>query len=295
MGDGSTVVGVRDAVGVPDFRRVQRSKRGANGEAIAVKVLAIGDVVGTAGRRAVRQILPGVVRDNGVEFVLANAENASGGTGLAPNEANELLDLGIHVLTGGNHTFRYRELYGQLQSNPRIARPANYPPGVPGKGVVYFPDEINPQVAVINLIGRTYMSPVDCPFRTADEILSSLDSRVRIVIVDFHAEATSEKVAMGWHLNGRVTAVVGTHTHVQTADERVLDGGTAYITDVGMCGPIDSVLGVDTDRVLERFRTQLPIRLTAADGHSVFSALLIDCDDDGTARSVARISKATDG
>jgi len=261
---------------------------------MAVRVLAIGDIVGTAGRRAVRQILPGVVREYSVEFVLANGENASGGTGLAPKEANELLDLGAHVLTGGNHTFRYRELYAELDSNPRLVRPANYPPGVPGKGVVCFPDEINPQIAVINLIGRTYMNAVDCPFRMADEILSHLDSRVRIILVDFHAEATSEKVAMGWHLNGRVTAVVGTHTHVQTADERILDGGTAYITDLGMCGPIDSVLGVDTDPVLQRFRTQLPIRLTAADGRSVFSGLLIDCNDDGTARSVTRISRVTD-
>jgi len=146
----------------------------------------------------------------------------------------------------------------------------------------------------VKKIGRTYMNAVDCPFRMADEILSHLDSRVRIILVDFHAEATSEKVAMGWHLNGRVTAVVGTHTHVQTADERILDGGTAYITDLGMCGPIDSVLGVDTDPVLQRFRTQLPIRLTAADGRSVFSGLLIDCNDDGTARSVTRISRVTD-
>jgi metallophosphoesterase (TIGR00282 family) len=288
------VFGIRDAIGVPDLHAAPPSRRGSNGEAIAVRVLAIGDVVGTVGRRAVRQVLPSVVRDNGVEFVLANAENASGGTGLAPKEANELLDLGIHVLTGGNHTFRYRELYSELDSNPRLVRPANYPPGAPGKGVVCFPDEINPRIAVINLIGRTYMNPVDCPFRIADGILSRLDSRVRTILVDFHAEATSEKVAMGWHLNGRVTAVVGTHTHVQTADERVLDRGTAYITDLGMCGPIDSVLGVDTDRVLERFRTQLPVRLTAAEGRSVFSALLIDCSDDGTARSVTRISRVTD-
>lgn len=260
-----------------------------------MRVLAIGDVVSTAGRAAVRRVLPDLVRDSGVQFVFANAENASGGTGLAPKEAGELLDLGIHVLTGGNHTFRFRELYGELESNPRLVRPANYPPGVPGKGVVCFPDEINPAVAVVNLVGRTYMNPVDCPFRMADEILSNLDSRIHAIFVDFHAEATSEKIAMGWYLNGRVTAVVGTHTHVQTADERVLDRGTAYITDVGMCGPIDSVLGVDTARVLKRFTTQLPIKLTTAGGRCVFSALLIDCNDDGKATSAMRISKTVGG
>jgi len=259
-----------------------------------VNILAIGDVIGEAGRRAVRQVLPGVVRDWRIDFVFANAENASGGIGLTPREAKELLDCGIHVLTGGNHTFRFREIYGELDTNPRIVRPANYPSGAPGRGFVLFPDEINPSVAVINLIGRTFMEPTDCPFRRADEILTQLDDRVRVILVDFHAEATSEKQALGWYLNGRVTAVVGTHTHVQTADERILDKGTAYITDVGMCGPIHSVLGVNADCVIRRFVTQLPVRFEVAEGQSVFCALHIECDDFGRATSVRRVSVIVD-
>lgn len=256
-----------------------------------MRILVVGDVVSTAGRRAVRQALPKVVRDYGVDFVVANGENASGGLGLAQREARELLDYGVHVLTGGNHTFRFRDVYSELDSNPRLIRPANYPEGTPGQGVALFPDEINPQVAVVNLIGRTYMDPVDCPFRIADLLLKQLDERVRIIVVDFHAEATSEKAALGWYLNGRVTAVVGTHTHVQTADERVLHRGTAFISDVGMCGPLDSVLGVEVDCALRKFMTQLPVRFAMAEGRSVFSALLIDCDDRGRATAVTRISE----
>jgi|CZCB01.1.fsa_nt_gi metallophosphoesterase (TIGR00282 family) len=259
-----------------------------------VNILAIGDVVGEVGRKAVRQALPKVIRDHQIDFVFANGENASGGLGLAPREAKELLDYGVHVLTGGNHTFRFSEIYNELDTNPRLVRPANYPPGAPGRGVVLFPDEINPEVAVINLIGRTFMEPVDCPFQSADEILSQLDDRIRVILVDVHAEATSEKQALGWYLNGRVTGVIGTHTHVQTADERILDRGTAYITDVGMCGPVDSVLGIEVDVILRRFKTQLPARFAVAKGRAVFSALLIECNDQGRATSVERISVIID-
>lgn len=255
-----------------------------------MNILAIGDVVGDVGRRAVRQALPEIVRNYKVDFVFANAENASGGLGLAPREAKELLDYGVHVLTGGNHTFRFREVYDELETNPRLVRPANYPLGAPGRGVALFPDEINPVVAVINLIGRTFMAPVECPFRFVDEVLSQLDDTIRVVLVDIHAEATSEKQALGWYLNGRVTGVVGTHTHVQTADERVLDKGTAYITDVGMCGPVDSVLGMEVGVILRRFKTQLPVRFAVAEGRGVFSALLIECNDRGRATSVQRIN-----
>lgn len=253
-----------------------------------MKILFVGDVFGSAGRSIVREHLGHIRSSHGVDLTVINGENAAGGFGITPALAGELFDLGADVITTGNHVWDKRELMDYMRSAPadsherarRILRPMNLQHGLPGYGVyegtIAQGPEAGTPYAVLNLMGRVFMNGTNDPFHAIDEQLRSVTARV--ILVDFHAEATSEKVAMGWHLDGRVTACLGTHTHIPTADERVLPGGTAYQTDVGMSGPYDSVIGVDKDLVLQRFRTGLPGKFEAARGNPRLCAALIDCD-----------------
>jgi metallophosphoesterase (TIGR00282 family) len=261
-----------------------------------MQILFIGDIFGSAGRKIVHDHLGHVVETHGVDLVIANAENAAGGFGLTPAIANELFDLGCEVLTTGNHIWDKREIIDYFNSCNgdssgrvrRVLRPANFAQGVPGVGLYEGATKNGQNFAVINLQGRVFMQDIDDPFRKADALLQQLSSKV--VVVDFHAEATSEKIAMGWYLDGRVTAVLGTHTHVPTADTRVLPNGTAYQTDVGMTGPYDSVIGVQKEQILHRFLTGLPGRFEAAKGDPRFCAVLIECDEtNGRAKSIQRL------
>jgi len=253
-----------------------------------VNLLFIGDIFASPGRRIVADHLEDIIGANQIDFVIANGENAAGGFGITPAIAEDLLAMGIDVLTTGNHVWDKREVYDYLGRQPRLIRPANYPQA-PGKGVVTLRSRSGVECAVINLQGRTYMPATDCPFRTADGILSQIDPGVKVRFVDFHAEVTSEKIAMGWYLDGRVSAVVGTHTHVPTADTRILPGGTAYQTDCGMTGPYRSVIGVETDIVLQRFLTSLPVRMEAARTGAELHAVIIDVDEaTGRARAIRR-------
>jgi hypothetical protein len=261
-----------------------------------LKILFVGDIFGSAGRRIVREHI-GHVRDaHDVELVVINAENAAGGFGVTPQIAEELFDLGADVLTTGNHVWDKRELLDYLNSVPgesqdrarRVLRPANMLPGLPGYGVFEGVTQSGVNYAVVDLMGKVFMSGTNDPFSAANELLAGM--KAKVILVDFHGEATSEKVAMGWHLDGRVTAVLGTHTHVPTADERILPGGTAYQTDVGMSGPYDSVIGVEKDLVLHRFRTGMPGKFEAAKGNPKMCAALITCDAaTGRASAIQRI------
>jgi 2',3'-cyclic-nucleotide 2'-phosphodiesterase len=249
-----------------------------------VRILFIGDIFGRPGRNIVREKLKELVREQRIDLVLANGENAAAGFGITPSLAEDLFDLGVDVLTTGNHVWDKREIVDYFQSvdgdahGParRVLRPANYASDLPGRGV-YEGRKNDVPYAVINLQGRIFMAANDDPFRTADRLLDQI--KAKIIFVDVHAEATSEKIALGWYLDGRVTAVVGTHTHVPTADERVLPGGTAYITDVGMTGPYDSVIGVKKELVIEKFLSGMPARFEAANGDVRLCAVLVDCDD----------------
>jgi len=256
-----------------------------------VRLLVIGDVVGRSGRRAVREWLPRLKDEHGIDLVIANGENVAGGNGVTRETAQELFGYCVDVLTMGNHVWDKREVLGFIDRERRIVRPANYPPGTPGLPYGVYPTERGPKVAVGNLSGRVFMSALDCPFRRADEIVAEMSRVTPLVVIDFHAEATAEKVALGWHLAGRVTAVVGTHTHVQTADERILPGGTAYITDVGMTGPRDSVIGVKRDIVIEKFMRQLPQKFEVATGPCQFNAVVIEAEEEsGRAVAITRVS-----
>jgi metallophosphoesterase (TIGR00282 family) len=261
-----------------------------------LQILFIGDIFGKPGRTIVREQLPALLRQHKVDLCIANGENAAGGFGLTPQIAEEFFDFGIDVITTGNHVWDKRELteyFNQAANEPysparRVLRPANYPAGTPGVGAYEGTTRSGTAYAVVNLQGRVFLPAIDCPFRVADKLLSQLAPKV--IFVDIHAEATSEKVALGWYLDGRVTAVIGTHTHIPTADTRLLPGGTAYQTDVGMTGPYDSVIGVQKELILQRFLTGLPARFEAATNDVRFCAVLIDCDDQtGRARSVERI------
>ncbi len=244
------------------------------------RILFIGDIIGRVGRRAARAGLDRLQAEGGpFDLVIANAENSAGGFGITEKIATSLLEFPIDVLTGGNHTFDKREALAYINEEPRVLRPANYPPDVPGRGVWLGEARNGARVAVINLQGRVFMHGVDDPFREADRLLEEVAGQTDIIFVDFHAEATSEKVAFGWHLDGRVAAVAGTHTHVQTADARVLPGGTAYITDAGMTGPLDSVIGVRKEDALSRFRLGIPSRFQVAKGDPVFCAVSIQVDE----------------
>ena len=253
-----------------------------------MKILVIGDVVGKVGRRAIASLLPEISRSNDVDLVIANGENAAGGRGLTPSTAEEMFKAGVEIITSGNHVWRYRELYPLLDSESPVLRPLNYPEGAPGRGVL-----THDGVAVINLIGRTFMpGTLDCPFRAADVALKALGDN-RVIIVDMHAEATSEKAAMAWYLDGRVSAVVGSHTHIPTADTRILPQGTAFVTDLGMVGPRDSILGMTLQPVLEGFLSQLPTRFATEErGPIVFNSVLVEVDmESGRATGIQRVDR----
>jgi 2',3'-cyclic-nucleotide 2'-phosphodiesterase len=253
-----------------------------------MKILFIGDIFASPGRKIVAEHLQDIATTNGIDLTIANAENAAGGFGLTPAIAEELFAMGLDILTSGNHIWDKREVYDYLGRQPRLLRPANYA-GAPGSGMIVVHARNSVACAVLNLQGRTYMPSTDCPFRKADEILSQLDPGIKVRFVDFHAEVTSEKIAMGRYLDGRVSAVVGTHTHVPTADTRILPGGTAYQTDCGMTGPYDSVIGVETGIVLQRFLTGLPVRLEAARRGPELHSVIVDVDEvTGRARAVRR-------
>jgi hypothetical protein len=250
-----------------------------------MNLLFIGDIFGQPGRAVVAEHLARIVDRERIHLVIANVENAAGGFGVMPHIADELFAMGIDVMTSGNHIWDKRDIYAYLDRQRLLLRPANYPDGVPGRGCAVVEAHNGVPVAVVNLQGRTYMPPVDCPFRKADELLAGLGG-VKVRFVDFHAEVTSEKMAMGWHLDGRVSAIIGTHTHVPTADARLLPGGAAYMTDVGMTGPYDSVIGVETEAILRKFQTSLPARMEPAKGRVELRAAVVEVDE-GTGRALA--------
>ena len=260
-----------------------------------MRILFVGDIVGKPGRRILAQALPSLRREHAVDFVIANGENSAGGFGITHETFEEILAAGVQVVTGGNHTWQAREVLTLLDSDLRLLRPANYPPGTPGRGAGVFrlsPARDASAVAVLNLQGRIFMDPLDSPFRVGWEQAERLRQETPVIVVDMHAEATSEKIALGWYLDGRVSTVVGTHTHVQTADERILPGGTAFISDVGMTGPRDSIIGMAREEVLQRFLTLLPARFDVAKGPAQLNAVLLDIDGEtGRARSVERINR----
>jgi len=248
-------------------------------------ILAVGDIVGRPGRKAVQKLLPDLRQQYKLDLVIANGENAAGGFGLTLPTAKELLGAGVDVLTSGNHIWAQKEIIPYLDSEMPILRPLNYPPGVPGKGYI-----INNQAMVVNLIGRTFIGNFDCPFRAMDKLLDEVKPKPVVIIVDFHAEATSEKMAMGRYLDGRVSAVLGTHTHVGTIDVQLLPQSTAYTTDIGMTGPVDSIIGDEAKAVINRFLTMMPHHLSVGKGKTIFNAILVRVDEDsGRATSIDRI------
>ncbi|MCK9603275.1 MAG: TIGR00282 family metallophosphoesterase [Candidatus Omnitrophica bacterium] len=257
-----------------------------------MKILFIGDIVGRPGREAIKNLLPGLKKEYGLDFVIANAENASGGSGITLSVAEELFASGVDVLTSGDHIWKKREIFDIINQEARILRPVNFPPGTPGSGSGLFKVKDKFKVGVINVNGRVFMEPLECPFRATKQAQEELHKDTPIIIVDIHAEATSEKVALGWYLDGKVSAVLGTHTHIQTADEKILPGGTAYITDVGMTGPYDSVIGRRKEDVLERFITSVPVRFEVAEDNIQLHGAIIDIDENtGKANSITRIQK----
>jgi metallophosphoesterase (TIGR00282 family) len=253
-----------------------------------MNILFVGDVFGKPGREALLRWLPGFTEENAVDFVIANGENAANGAGITSKIAERLLAGGVDVITTGNHVWRQKEVYTFLTSDERIVRPANYPAGAPGRGLTVRPSSDGSEVAVINLAGELFLQTGMSPFRIVDRLVDEAQQLAETIVVDLHAEATSEKVAMGHYLDGRVTAVLGTHTHVQTSDARVLPGGTAYMTDVGMTGPRDSVIGVRTDIILRRFTTELPQAFEVADGPVRLDAALI-ASEGGRATSIRAV------
>jgi len=255
-----------------------------------LRVLFIGDIIGRPGRDLVGELLPSLKAELGIDICLANGENAAGGFGITPAVCSELLGLGIDLLTSGNHIWDKKEVEGYIQMEPRLLRPANYPPGVPGGGT-FILEKKEHRLGVINLSGRTFMGELDCPFRVAEEAVSRLRQQTRTILVDFHAEATSEKRAFGWFMAGKVSAVIGTHTHVQTADEQILPGGTAYITDVGMTGARESVIGIVKEDAIARFLTQMPRKYGVAKGSPQFNGVVIDIDPNGQAIGIVRINR----
>jgi hypothetical protein len=254
-----------------------------------VRILFIADAFATPGRRVIEHHVPRLRAERDIGFVVANGENLADGTGITSRLARRLHAAGVDVITLGNHAFRQREVYPHLGIDPRIVRPANYPPPAPGRGWCVAKAADGTPVAVINLLGKLFLDPAVSPFAVAEDIVAEARREADLVLVDFHAEATSEKVAMGRFLDGRVMAVIGTHTHVQTSDAHVLPGGTAYITDAGMTGPHDSVIGVRTDLILRRFTTQMPVRFEPADGGVRLEGVVIECDGDGRASSIEAI------
>ncbi len=257
-----------------------------------MKILYLGDIVGSPGRRAAKELIPKVKKAEKIDLVLANGENSAGGSGLTPRLAEELFGYGINAITSGDHIWKRKEIVEILGSEARILRPLNYPAGAPGAGSTVIKTKKGVKVGIINLVGRTFMEPVECPFRAAREEIEKLKAQTPIILIDIHAEATSEKIALGWYLDGLVSAVCGTHTHVQTADERILPKGTAYITDLGMTGPHDSVIGRKKEQILTRFITQLPTRFEMAEENVQLQGVVVDIDEKtGKARSIERVQE----
>jgi len=255
-----------------------------------LRILFVADIFGSAGRSVIADLWPELRERTAPDFAIANCENAAGGFGFTPAIAEDLFRQGFDVLTGGNHSWDRKESLSYLEMEPRVLRPANYPEGAPGRGWGIYRSKKGKRVAVLNLMGRVFMDSCDCPFQAATAILPDLERETPLIFVDMHAETTSEKTAMGYHLDGRVSAVVGTHTHVQTADERILSKGTAYITDAGMTGPHDSVIGVKSELILRRFLTKLPVRFEASKKDPRLSGVLVDVDgESGQALHVERI------
>jgi hypothetical protein len=260
-----------------------------------MRILFIGDIVGRPGRDLVRQGVAGLVETHHIDLVIANAENAAAGFGITREIGDQLLDLGVDVMTSGNHIWDKKEALDYIGAEPRLLRPLNYPAGVPGNGSYLARTRDGVTVGVINAMGRVFMLNIDDPFARVLEEIDALRQKTRIIFVDFHAEATSEKIAMGWHLDGKVTAVIGTHTHVQTADERILPKGTAYLTDVGMTGPHDSIIGVETEAALGRFLNALPARFETATGNPRLNAVIVEADErTGHATDIERLSYSLD-
>jgi 2',3'-cyclic-nucleotide 2'-phosphodiesterase len=254
-----------------------------------VRLLFVADVVGSPGRRALDALLPEMRRRHAVDVAVVNGENSAGGLGITEKTARQIFAAGADAITLGNHVWRHREVYGYLDREPRIVRPANYPKGNPGRGFTVVEGERGARLGVVNLSGQVFLAAARSPFSEVDAALAELRERATHVLVDFHAEATSEKVAMGWHLAGRVTACVGTHTHVPTADARVLPGGTAYITDVGMTGPHGGVIGADRETAVRGFVTQMPERLGTSEEDPALNAVLVEAGEDGRATSIEQL------
>lgn len=260
-----------------------------------MRLLFLGDIVGRPGRRILASALPRWRERDGYDAVVANGENAAGGFGLTPGTAAEIFDAGVDLITLGNHAFANREIVALLESEPRVLRPANYPAGAPGRGAGVFTVGGGRRLGILNLLGRVFMEPLDDPFAMAPRELAKLRAETPYVLVDFHAEATAEKIAFGWHVDGLASAVVGTHTHVPTADGRILPGGTGYITDAGMCGPTEGVLGVDREIVVRKFLTQLPARFETAGGPAAMQGVRIELDERGKTVRIERVWSMDDG
>lgn len=263
-----------------------------------MKVLIVGDVVGVPGRNAVKALVPILRAQHKLDFVIVNAENVAGGAGVTPKTAQDLLTSGADMLTSGQHIWRYREIGPYMDAEPRLLKPANYPAGTPGFGSYVYPSKNGAKVGVINLLGRVFMGidALDDPFRAADRLIEEIRKTTPIIFVDMHAEATSEKIVMGWYLDGRVSAVVGTHTHIQTADERILPKGTAYLTDLGMTGPYDSVIGRKVEPVMDKFLTGMPNKFEVAEGNIKLCGAIVEVDPDtGKALQITRVQESFGG
>jgi hypothetical protein len=257
-----------------------------------LRILFIGDIVGSPGRKVLRECLPPLKEQYSPDLTIANGENLAGGLGATAQLVREITDYGIQVVTMGNHTWRRAEFIHGINLVENVVRPANYPPGSPGADRIIYETGDGRKVAVINLLGRIYMDPIDCPFRIGLQLIETLRSQTSIIIVDIHAEATSEKMALGWYFDGKISAALGTHTHIQTADERILPRGTAYITDVGMTGPHDSIIGMKPEQVLTRFVTGIPARFEVADANLRLNAVFVEINDEtGLALRIERISR----
>jgi hypothetical protein len=260
-----------------------------------MKILAIGDVVGKPGRQAVKHFVGKMKKKKEVDFVIANGENSAGGSGYTDKTADELFDAGVDVITSGDHVFKKKDILSYITKENKLLRPANFPDGVPGCGYIVLPFGDEDKIAVVNILGRVFLKPLKCPFKTMESLLKDIREITPNIIVDFHAEATSEKIAMGWFLDGKISALVGTHTHVQTADEIILPKGTAFITDLGMTGPINSVLGRDIDKVLEHFLTGMPAKFSMAKDNIQLQGVIIDLDEKtGKSRDIKRIKLKLD-
>ncbi len=258
-----------------------------------MNILMIGDIVGKSGRETVEELLPYLKKKYKIDFVIANGENSAGRSGITPKIAQQFFLAGVDLITTGDHAWSKKEILKIIDEEERILRPANYPPGTPGKGAVVLETVEGNLVGVINLLGRVFLQSLDCPFRAAKREIKKLKKLTSLIIIDMHAEATSEKIALGWYLDGEISAVVGTHTHIQTADERILPQGTAYITDVGMCGAYDSVLGIEKELALKRFLTQMPVQFKTAEENTHLCGVVVEIDaHSGRAQNIVRINEA---